>query len=293
MASLASMLRRVVRVVASPVMDKILYSDDPRVRHLAFEMRSRREALMIADGKEKYVIRGGDEWIGRWLFVSGEYDFDKLGYAVELLRTQGRAPTTLIDVGANIGSICIPAVARGLFERAVAIEPDPDNVRLLRANIVLNDLQDRIEVIASAAGGRDGEELTLALSSDNFGDHRVLSGDLSGDGRQTVKIPSATLDTLCASIDPADALIWMDIQGYEGFALAGAKRFRAARTPLCIEMEPRLLSRNDGFEPLFAAASDYGHFIDLREKGAPRPMLELRAQYDALPSAGTDLLLVD
>ncbi len=45
--------------------------------------------------------------------------------AVSLLGRRGL--TSLIDIGANIGTICIPAVKCGLFDRAIAIEPEPLN----------------------------------------------------------------------------------------------------------------------------------------------------------------------
>ena len=45
-----------------------------------------------------------------------------------------------LDIGANIGVICIPAVSRGLVEEAIAIEPESENFKLLKLNISLNNL---------------------------------------------------------------------------------------------------------------------------------------------------------
>ena len=52
----------------------------------------------------------------------------------------------MVDVGANIGPICIPAVTRGYVQQAVAVEPNPDNCRLLRVNVALNGLHNKIAV---------------------------------------------------------------------------------------------------------------------------------------------------
>ena len=64
-------------------------------------------------------------------------------------------PEILIDIGANIGPICIPAVKRNYVKQAIAIEPGPDNARLLRANVALNSLHDRIIVHECAVGASE------------------------------------------------------------------------------------------------------------------------------------------
>src|SRR5262245_2250230 len=61
-------------------------------------------------------------------------EFVVLDRAVETIRRSSAVGGgLLVDVGANIGTTTIPAVTTCGFEAAVAIEPDPDNARLLRA----------------------------------------------------------------------------------------------------------------------------------------------------------------
>ena len=134
----------------------------------------------------------------------------------------------LLDIGANLGTICIPLVATGHFERAITIEPDPENLRLLRTNIALNELHDRSEVLDKAAADKDGHTLSLKCSPINTGDHRIAVSNAPGQRhekeRGQIDVHSITIDTIIKS-DTASAdeiFIWMDVQGYEGWALASA-----------------------------------------------------------------------
>lgn len=57
---------------------------------------------------------------------------------------------TFWDIGANVGSYALIAIARGL--RVVAVEPGYENVRKLRHNLALNDWLDRAFVYDCALG---------------------------------------------------------------------------------------------------------------------------------------------
>ena len=78
-------------------------------------------------GAEHFVIDTRDKSGGaKEIFATGTYGFYDFILTLELLRLHNvylENPTLLIDVGANIGQICIVAVARGYSKRAIAIEP--------------------------------------------------------------------------------------------------------------------------------------------------------------------------
>ena len=79
----------------------------------------------------------------------------------------------LYDIGANIGSICIPAVKRNLVETAFAVEPVSKNFQLLRINVILNNLDEKIKPFNFALSSEDDQNLDMELASDNSGDHRI------------------------------------------------------------------------------------------------------------------------
>lgn len=269
---------------------------------MAYEVLSRRMPLLLSTNAagESFVVHGADEWIGSSLFSTGEFEFDKFASAIEALRMQRPSfqARVLVDVGANIGPICIPAVARGLVERAVAIEPDPRNYRLLRTNVELNDLALRIRTVQKAAGAIDGETLRLELSPSNLGDHRIRVGkqvsDPSGPEREAFDVPSDTLDSICAPELDSDLLLWMDLQGYEGIALLGAPSLLARKVPVVVEFEPKMMARTGSFAALQRAVSDYTGFVDLGCRSGLRAISELDAFRVGLEQAGriTDILLV-
>lgn len=129
---------------------------------------------LVAGHPEHFVVATADKVIGRELFLHGEFDFAKLQTALAIIEREGLPrPQHLIDVGANIGSIVIPALARGLIQSATAIEPHPTNLRLLRANLALNGLSERVRVLAQAVGAESGASLFLTESSTNSGNHSI------------------------------------------------------------------------------------------------------------------------
>jgi len=272
------------------VAGQTFFSRSRRVRSVAYDVLSKRQRLVLRAPKdgEAFVVHSGDQWIGRGLFADGEFDFEKFVAALDILsKYRDRAPPkVLVDVGANVGSICIPAVARSLVERAVAIEPDPGHLRLLRANIALNGLEGAIRVVGHAAGPRDGELLELERDMENLGDHRIRVTHAPGlqneTDRAVVQVPSSRLDTVCQEEQDEDLLIWMDVQGFEGFVLEGSHSFLARRVPMVLEFCPYLLERAGSFSLMLTNLAGYDGFIDLNNPRKLRPIAELNELYREL-----------
>jgi len=79
----------------------------------------------------------------------------------------------------------------------------------------------------------------------------------------------------------------MDTQGYEGYVLAGARRWLDAGTPLVLEFQPYLMKRANSFGLMKAALSNYAGFHDLwRNPKRFRPISELDHLYAELEKAG-------
>jgi FkbM family methyltransferase len=62
----------------------------------------------------------------------------------------------VLDAGANIGLFTINAIGRYDVSRVVAVEPDPENVVLLRRNVALNGYDERVDVVEAAVGTTSG-----------------------------------------------------------------------------------------------------------------------------------------
>ena len=246
----------------------------------------------------RFLVNARDQYISRDLFVIGDADFSKFRVAADLVKREFGDIDVLVDVGANIGGICVPAIRGGFAKRAIAIEPQQTNCRLLRANISINGLYEKIEVFERAAGPRDGDVLSMELAVDNWGDHRVSEGSepgIFGEAERTrVEVRSIRLDSLRASTVGERCFIWMDIQGYEGHALRGAAEWLAHRVPLVVEFWPYGMKRAESFPALRMALTGYRGFYDLERPDRIRPISELDALWNAMGLDGgfTDILVL-
>lgn len=295
----------VVAAPAGQALAEFLAHADAAGRRQLFEACRERGVAEFMYGEcngLRFLVNARDRYISQELFATGQFEFQKMDAAMDLLqRHRGRAGAlqVLVDVGANIGSICVPAVTCGYFQRAIALEPDATNSQLLRINILLNHLSERITVVEKAASARDGERLTFELSSDNWGDHRVLLSNepgLFGEAeRKHVSVTSIKLDSLVGIDDIDHLLVWMDIQGYEGHALLGAERLIARKVPMVLEFWPYGMQRAGSFQHLIEQTSTYRGFVDLDSPGLDlRPMSALPELAGKLGEGGahTDILVI-
>ncbi|MFT7771921.1 FkbM family methyltransferase [Roseateles sp.] len=296
------LVRKTLRVAATGLARALHWAGLERSaswRMAVFDAAPAGSVLVSTRGPETYLVSSGDRAIARELYVNGQFDFEKLQKVMRLLGP-GFQPRLLLDIGANIGCICIAAVKRGLFERAMAFEPEPYNFSLLAANIHLNGLASRITPRNLALGARDGEQLVFELSKDNYGDHRISMGAQDGQFdeacRERITVPSESLDSQIEGDWPG-CLIWMDTQGFEGYVLQGAARSLRERPPLVVEFWPYGMQRSGSYEALKHAVlqAGYTHFHDLELDEGPVPASEagFDAVWQRLGTSGrfTDLLI--
>ncbi len=187
----------------------------------------------------------------RALYVQRAWELDLITRSVDYLRREGHVGRSgadiLLDVGANIGMICIAMLKRDYFREAIAIEPNPQNFALLTWNIEQNGFQDRIRAFPYAMSDASGE-VEMEISEENFGDHRVRAERTLGpalmkeEGRHTARVSARTLDDLLAveaAVDPGRiGLIWADIQGFEGHFFRGARQTLSHGAPVLSEFWP-------------------------------------------------------
>lgn len=269
---IAAILRRLAVAGIRPALSP-LNSKSPLVRRLVFD--SLPAGYVVTGGRERYVVDSRDRVIGRAVFVGGDFEFSKVERAFAILAARGIRVRRFVDVGANIGTVIVPVLARGMADEGVAIEPHPDNARLLRANLAMNGLDAVVHVCA--VGDKSGMAMMVECQ-DNSGDHQV------GDG--SLPVPCVRLDDL---IQPGDGtLLWMDVQGYEGFALEGAARLIESGTPMVVEFAPAHLDKAGGYSS-FVKVLAGREIIDLDSESRIDSIDALRV---AMKSNHTDLLLL-
>lgn len=227
----------------------------------------------------RYFVSTADQSVGRLIFMGSVPDGELFDRFVALLdRTSGRPVLdgrTFVEVGANIGTTTLPAVLRHGAAEVLALEPAPENLRLLRANLAANGIgQNRVRVLPIAASDRAGET-DFELCAANSGDSRVRvagaggGSDLYGEGRRpVVRVPAARLDDVLSAekVDPGRiGLVWIDTQGHEAHVLDGAPGVLASDAAIVLEYWPYGLRRADGLDRLHALIAGSGRrIIDLR-----------------------------
>jgi FkbM family methyltransferase len=133
-------------------------------------------------------------------------------------------PPRVLDLGANVGYFGAFLLARFPGARIVALEPDPDNVAILRRAIAESGQESRWRVEEAAAGTREGSvEFVAGLQS---------TSHVAAPGETDATMPVRSMDVL-PLLQDAD-LIKVDIEGAEWELLAD-DRFTAAAPALVLE----------------------------------------------------------
>lgn len=225
------------------------------------------------------------QWlIGKYLYVKREHEESEIRAVLSILDLEGYRPNAgsgvLVNIGANIGMTVIALIKADLAQTALAIEPAPENFRLLVRNIEQNGLSNKIQGLHAAISSCDGM-LDLELSASNSGDHRIRKvsepGFYDEQSRPTIKIEAHTLDGLAETMGVSPGLIWIDAQGHEGHILLGAKNILATGIPVVSEFWPYGIARSGQTVPEFLAilASPFESFYVAEAAPMRRPISEL------------------
>jgi FkbM family methyltransferase len=170
-----------------------------RARPIVAGYHTRRAAV-------PYFIRHGTRDVGIFseVFIAGEYD--PPAPVVERLSALGHPPR-ILDLGANIGLFAARSRERWPQASIVSVEPDPENLELLRRTAAAAG---NIEVLAACGSNHDG---TLRFAAGQFAESHVVDSAADHDA---IEVPCLDVIPLADSAD----LVKMDIEGSEWEILA-------------------------------------------------------------------------
>jgi FkbM family methyltransferase len=142
---------------------------------------------------------------------------------------------TVYDVGANIGYISLLIARRaGERGRVIAFEALPANVSRLRANLALNGMQNRVEVIQAAVSDRS-EPVQFLLGPSSAMGKVMGSAGRTKDYAEAIIVEGLALDDFVfAQGYPVPQVVKMDIEGGEVLALPGMRRLLKHTKPVIL-----------------------------------------------------------
>ena len=243
---------------------KIIFNffENKKIRKAIFDTTEPNTILFSRGVNENFILQSNDQVIGRTVYATKKpFDFDKLTKVLKILNLKKNE--LLIDVGANIGTICVPAIKRNLFNKAIVFEPEPLNYSLLLSNIIINGCYNKISSHNIALGSKNREKLNLQLDDHNKGNHRIIINSKIK-LKKNIVINSHKLDSFIKNINSLSTLLWIDVQGYETQVLLGAKKLLNKKVPVCVEFSPTFLEKKkyDIFKKMFIK-NGYNYFYNL------------------------------
>ena len=217
-------------------------------------------------GKSTIIASLTAHGIAKELFSNQEFE---LAIFQKYLSLRGdRARKYFIDVGANLGTHTLCALREAGFERALAIEPDPRTLPLLRANLALNGVDGRATVLPFAVAQGQGW-IELYQSPIDWGDNRT--SPVGGEGRTVSKVATTSLDQVLkdSGFSPDDLTIWIDVQGGEYAAFQGAPDTLASDADLVMEFWPHELRRIGQLDSMIHALKGLNRTLVRLDDGRP------------------------
>lgn len=170
--------------------------------------------------------------VGRILYLHRVYEPGLTRLLIETFSS--RPGGRFLDVGANIGYYaCLLGKLAGPTGKVVAIEPEPQNRRLLEANLRRNGLAN-VTVHGCAIGAANGTARLGIYKPANRGRHSVVTLDGC---EKFIEVPLRRLDDLVENEDAGSSwsFVKMDMEGSEPFAIDGAPRTLARTEMLAME----------------------------------------------------------
>jgi len=177
--------------------------------------------------------------LGTFITRKGTQDFMFANYAYEwnvkrfILEHYGKF-NVFIDIGANIGTYSFLLAGKGL--KCFAFEPVKENFQALYANILVNEMSDRITAFNFGLG-RKNSEIDFIFDPVNTGaSHIAHTGDKGP--HETVKIQPFDEIFPSLGLQTTDRILMkLDVEGMEVDVLQGAENFLRSFPTLFLIME--------------------------------------------------------
>lgn len=159
-------------------------------------------------GSLRFSVSKGDAGMVGNIYY-GLYEFEESIFLLHVLRSKD----VFLDVGANMGHYAL--LTSGMcLNKSIAVEPVPGTVSKLKKQVALNKLESLIVVKHMGVAEKSG---CLWFSTNRGTMDRIVGSSYSN----AVSVNVEPIDTLLK--DEVPLAIKIDVEGYEWYALQGAK----------------------------------------------------------------------
>lgn len=200
-----------------------------RLARLVFKTAIKNEKDILVEGKPglTYKIPNIKEPIGFEIFINGTYEPE----IIEFISNTVPAGGTLVDIGANIGSISFPVCKRRTDIKAICIEASPTVFEYLAFNKEINKLTNCTllhKAVTDTAGGR----VDFYSPVEKFGKGSMASVFTD----EAVSVETVSIDSIFKDFKIVNnSFIKIDIEGHEYMA------FKGGASILCGSQAPDIL----------------------------------------------------
>lgn len=139
----------------------------------------------------------------------GLMEYEDMAFLLHFLRSND----LFIDIGANVGAYTILASSE-INAKTIAIEPVPSTFKNLMDNILINNIQEKVNALNIGLGSKNGKlKFTKSFDSVN---HVATENETD-----TIEVDIDTLDTILLK-EQCPILLKIDVEGFETEVIKGA-----------------------------------------------------------------------
>ena len=248
-----------------------------------------------------YVATSKDTVILNYMYIHGKnFASDEMHTFHRLIQKYYKTNLNsgwFLDIGANIGTTSV-YIAKNISPnlKILAFEPEAENYRLLRINLLLNKLEEKV-ICENVGLGIENKQATMYRNLENPGANSLFhrTKDLIVEDIQITSLDAYLKEK---KIEPKEVkCIWIDTEGFEAQVLLGAKELLEKNpAPIFLEFNPTLWEKSGYFDEMTELlAKHYSHFIIPQESirqgtDKPYPINEFRSLSSSL--LGIDIFFI-
>ena len=203
----------------------------------------------------KDALRAND-YIHYSLYVNKYFEYDIYLRSVNFLKNKGLLKETgnkLLDIGVNNGVISIGSILAKDFDFSIGVDGCEEHIESCRKNLKLNKIENSVKLFHEIVSDKK-RLVSFQKSKTNFGQHSV-SGEkedfkyiFDEDENTKISVQSTTLDTIVKpylnKIQMGNSLLWIDVEGHEGFVFKGSNDLLSKNIPCVMELCPYMIRRS-------------------------------------------------